>query len=222
MGHRMSACSKFSVLVSHVSHRFRQLSLRTPLLWTRLSYKQPKEQNEVFVSRSGQLDVEVAVAGYPGKPRSVDKLSSFLQLTGPISDRWSTLIILNDAHVLGVMTDLGLTNFPHLQYIYHQHGKDVRAEDLEWETPLLSQFEGYSSSFLRDDLSPYLSQLTSVKLAFSEDQDFNVASLAQVLYRTSSLQDYLWNSGIVTLPRNISWLVGCFLLRNRSPFISSG
>ncbi|TDL15740.1 hypothetical protein BD410DRAFT_832480 [Rickenella mellea] len=189
IGHHMSTCSKFSLLVSHVSHRFRQLSLRTPLLWTRLSSEAPKRQNETFISRSGYLDVEVALSGLSGGPRSVNKLKSFLQLTGPLSGRWSRLLILNDGAVRDIFKELGLSNFPRLQYIYHENGRKVRDVHLDWKIPLLSQFEGYYSGFLKGELLPFLSKLTRIKLSFSNDFDFNVASLAQVLYRSSNLQD---------------------------------
>ncbi|TDL14439.1 hypothetical protein BD410DRAFT_642568 [Rickenella mellea] len=41
-GHQTSEHSEFALRVSHVSRRFRQVSLRTPSLWTRPSSQTPR------------------------------------------------------------------------------------------------------------------------------------------------------------------------------------
>ncbi|TDL22462.1 hypothetical protein BD410DRAFT_788754 [Rickenella mellea] len=59
-GHRMTSGCAFAKCVSHVSRRFRQTSLRTTLLWSRLSAAYADTQIQTFLERSGQVDLEVS------------------------------------------------------------------------------------------------------------------------------------------------------------------
>ncbi|TDL27992.1 hypothetical protein BD410DRAFT_338570 [Rickenella mellea] len=162
-GHQMSEYSEFALRVSHVSHRFRQVSLQTHLLWTRLSSEHPDHQTETFISRSGQLNLQVTVS--TGWRNSVDNLRSSLRLIGPHSGRCSRLLLRTFAHHhLEMMDEVGLTHFPRLQYI-----SQAAPMSLQWNMPLLSHFKGFEFPFPPDDsfrVLPFLSHLTFRGAAF--------------------------------------------------------
>ncbi|TDL13679.1 hypothetical protein BD410DRAFT_797560 [Rickenella mellea] len=181
-GHHMSEHSEFAVRVSHVCGRFRQVSLRTPLLWTRLSSEHPSDQTEAYLTRSGQMDLQVTLADHPG-----DKFRSFLQLMGTHSDRWSRLLLLMDPDDQEVIEELGLTHFPRLRFLFHHF--NVEPSGLRWDMPLLSQFEGYCSQFPLNVSFSFLLQLTSMKICFEDYVRFDMTSLAHVLYKMSNLRN---------------------------------
>ncbi|TDL19277.1 hypothetical protein BD410DRAFT_443671 [Rickenella mellea] len=108
MGHRTSEVKagelEFGLSVSRVSRRFRRISLRTPLLWRRFRNDFGKRKLREFISRSGQLDLDVDLDHWSRIPAE-----SFLKLMGETSHRWSSLIIPTSA-IATSMTRLGITN----------------------------------------------------------------------------------------------------------------
>ncbi|TDL15741.1 hypothetical protein BD410DRAFT_796138 [Rickenella mellea] len=181
-GHQMSEDSEFALRISHVSHRFRQVSLQAPLLWTRLSSRHSEDQIDAFISRSGKLDLEVALSDEDDADDTAAKLRSFLQLAGPHSDRWSGLLLAAEPVSPQMMEEARITSFPHLRYI-NQEFYDL--PNLQWNTPLLSRFRGYCLD------SPhsvtFLSQLTCMEL--SDEYYFDLTSFAHVLHRMSNLRN---------------------------------
>ncbi|TDL16267.1 hypothetical protein BD410DRAFT_902123 [Rickenella mellea] len=186
-GHQMlpQSDSKFAIRVSHVSSRFRQVSLRIPLLWTRLSSDHPVDQIEAYLSRSCQSDLQVTIFEVSGHPD--DKFRSAVQLMGPHSGRWSTLHLIVDPDSLGIIDEAVSTHFPRLRSIYHQW--NLVPSSLGWDMPSLSRFEGYCSQFPSGVAFPFLSQLTCVELCFVDYDDFDMTSLAEALYRMSNLRN---------------------------------
>ncbi|TDL21290.1 hypothetical protein BD410DRAFT_312282 [Rickenella mellea] len=83
-GHYLTNGCKFSTLVSHVSRRFHQVALRTPLLWSRLSGWYTDIQVQTFLRRSGQVDLEVST-GILHNPTASGKVVSFLTVLLPHS-----------------------------------------------------------------------------------------------------------------------------------------
>ncbi|TDL14883.1 hypothetical protein BD410DRAFT_845661 [Rickenella mellea] len=181
-GHQTSEHSEFALPVSHVSHRFREVSLRTPVLWTRLSSEHPKDQTEAYLTRSGQMDLQVTLSNHPG-----EQFRSSLQLIGLHSERWSRLLLRMNPEDQGIIEEVGLTHFPRLRSIFHR--LNIKPTGLQWHMPLLSQFDGYCSQFPRNVTFPFLSQLTSTALCFSDYGPFDMTSLAHVLYRMSNLRN---------------------------------
>ncbi|TDL14960.1 hypothetical protein BD410DRAFT_832888 [Rickenella mellea] len=174
-GHQMSAQSQFALRVSHVS-------LRTPLLWTRLSSEHPSDQTEAYLTRSGQMDLQVTLSDHPG-----DEFRSSLQLMGTHSDRWSRLLLLMDPDDQEIIEEVGLAHFPRLRSIFH-HG-NVEPTGLQWAMPSLSQFEGYCSQFPLAVSFSFLLQLTSMEICFKDYASFDMTSLAHVLYNMSNLRN---------------------------------
>ncbi|TDL22459.1 hypothetical protein BD410DRAFT_263197 [Rickenella mellea] len=108
-GHRTTRSCHFANRVSRVSRRFRQISFRTPLLWTRLSVSYTDSQLQAFLSRSGQMDLDVSTMG--GWDLSKVKLGLFIQTLQPYSHRWSHLRLQwNAEEIMGEQagfTDIG-------------------------------------------------------------------------------------------------------------------
>ncbi|TDL16269.1 hypothetical protein BD410DRAFT_642824 [Rickenella mellea] len=181
-GHQISEHVKFSLHVSHVSRRFRQVSLRTPLLWTRIASSHHNDLIEAFILRSGQLDLQVALSNHP-----IDKLRSSLRKIRPHSGRWSRLSLHILREILEIMDEIGLTYFPRLRYIYHE--LDVKPKGSKWHMPLLAHFDGWCSPFPRGVSFPFMSQLTRLELVFEDYPSFDLASLTQALYRMLNLRD---------------------------------
>ncbi|TDL14907.1 hypothetical protein BD410DRAFT_155278 [Rickenella mellea] len=181
-GHQMSAHSQFALRLSHVCGRFRRVSLRTPLLWTRLSSEHPSDQTEAYLTRSGQMDLQVTLSDHPG-----DEFRSSLQLMGTHSDRWSRLLLLMDPDDQEIFEEVGLAHFPRLRSIFY-HG-NVEPTGLQWAMPSLSQFEGFCSPFPLAVSFSFLLQLTSMEICFKDYASFDMTSLAHVLYNMSNLRN---------------------------------
>ncbi|TDL16266.1 hypothetical protein BD410DRAFT_844545 [Rickenella mellea] len=181
-GHQMPGHPEFAVRISHVCSRFRQVSLRTPLLWTRLSSKHPNDQTEAYLTRSVQSDLQVTLSDLPA-----DKLRSFLQRCSPHSGRWSRLLLLLDPWAHGIIDEVASTHFPRLRSIFHH--LNVEPTALQWNMPSLTQFGGFCSQFPPDASFPFLLQLTSMDLCFSDYDSFDMASLGQVLYKMLNLRN---------------------------------
>ncbi|TDL16263.1 hypothetical protein BD410DRAFT_902122 [Rickenella mellea] len=179
-GHQTSEHSKFPLRVSRVSRRFRQVSFRTPSIWTRLSSRHPGDQIEAFISRSGQCDLHVELWDPP-----LDELRSSLKLIAPHSCRWSSIWVFNNEDP--IMNEIGVSSFPRLRYIYHY--MELPRESSRWDMPLLTQFDGYWLTFSPRFSVPFLTQLTCMKLCFTDDCPFDRTSLEQALHRTLNLRE---------------------------------
>ncbi|TDL21189.1 hypothetical protein BD410DRAFT_804382 [Rickenella mellea] len=108
-GHRSTETCEFSLSISHVSCRFRQIALRTPLLWTRYDDSHTESQTQTFLARSGQLGLEILPYA-----TFVPAIRPFLQLLGTHSRRWSRLFIATE-ETESIITELGITHLPHLR-----------------------------------------------------------------------------------------------------------
>ncbi|TDL19265.1 hypothetical protein BD410DRAFT_876856 [Rickenella mellea] len=178
-GFQMTEDSEFSVRVSHVSRRFRDISLRTPRLWTRLSTDFGLAQIHAFLCRSTYFDIHVEIAG---SPRSV--VESFVRMLAPHSGRWSRLTHRGDeTESSWIFQDLDLFDFPRLRYICHYFWMDISALNL----PMLSHI---AVENVCDPLDlPIPSQLTCVDLLLRDFDLHDIAELAQMLYQVTGLQD---------------------------------
>ncbi|TDL20746.1 hypothetical protein BD410DRAFT_354974 [Rickenella mellea] len=162
--------------VSHVSHRFRQVSLKTPILWSRLSVLYPDSKMQAFLSRSGQVDLEIDTY-HP----YISNFKNKLKTLGAFSHRWSRLLIL-DRGTERVMQKLGLTKFPRLRHLYHEH----RIASTTWQMPLLSHIECSSCHF--GPGAPFLAQLATFEVSLDRMDPVNLDELAQALHNMSNLR----------------------------------
>ncbi|TDL21170.1 hypothetical protein BD410DRAFT_868090 [Rickenella mellea] len=172
IGH-LSTRSCTSLLVSHVSFRFRQVAIRTRLLWTRLSAGYTNDQLQAFVSRSGNLDLEIMCRSPPRER------NDFLKVVISLSNRWSSAII-SSPPLAKLISAAGSTSFRNLKYIYSDYSFDLR----EWSMPFLSHCVGRCLVINKQNLS----QITSLELCFWKD-DLDIPELAETLYQAKNLQD---------------------------------
>ncbi|TDL22464.1 hypothetical protein BD410DRAFT_263447 [Rickenella mellea] len=113
-GYDVSLGWTFTRAVSQVSHHFRQVSLCTPLLWTRLSSHYFPDQVACFLSRSGHKGLEISTLHYD----SNKKLRRFLQNLQPHSDRWTTLRHF-DKKAEDTMRYIGCKDLPCMKSLHH-------------------------------------------------------------------------------------------------------
>ncbi|TDL26948.1 hypothetical protein BD410DRAFT_476926 [Rickenella mellea] len=92
IGHYAMEGCEFSLRVSHVSHRFRQIAIRTPLLWSRISGLYPASQIKVFLSRAGQLGLRIQVCPPSNEKAAGASLESFLGDMRTYSNQWDCKI----------------------------------------------------------------------------------------------------------------------------------
>ncbi|TDL19275.1 hypothetical protein BD410DRAFT_805878 [Rickenella mellea] len=171
--------SQFSLNVSHVSRRFRRISIQMPLLWTRFEQTYSEGQIREFISRSGQLYVDVDVDGLSNVTAS--QTESFLQLLGENSHRWSSFYI-PESGIESAMTRFGITNLPRLRHLAHTCQVNLST----WSMPALTHVEAWS--WLLPAGNPLLSQLTHFELNIYEDS-VDIQELAVVLHDMKKLQD---------------------------------
>ncbi|TDL14010.1 hypothetical protein BD410DRAFT_297932 [Rickenella mellea] len=195
IGHDITDYCDFALAVSHVSCRFRQVSLRTPRLWTRVSIEYPSEQIDVFMSRSGQLDLEIS------ERFSLDFSDScrFFKLLAPVSTRWSSLTIISDRSK-EIIRKLDITNFPRLRRIYKPSASLFGVDLSSWHMPSLSIVEVDVSQFTQLCAVPM--QLTCIELQFMTAPYVDVVALFRALLSMKTLKDLsliLFNCG--SLPR---------------------
>ncbi|TDL17481.1 hypothetical protein BD410DRAFT_794312 [Rickenella mellea] len=180
IGHESTTEFHFALHVSHLSHRFRQIALAIPLLWTRLSAEYGDEQTRIFISRTGShvLDIETTPCGRNRRYHQAvpfAKVNSFLQMVAPLSSRWSHLTLF-DKKAEEIIRDIGLDDFPSLRYLGHYYEISLAS----WKMPLLSDVCGYRSTIIPG--VTYLSQITHMDLTFDIWEIFDVSSLAPVLH----------------------------------------
>ncbi|TDL21534.1 hypothetical protein BD410DRAFT_898872 [Rickenella mellea] len=161
--------------ISHVSHRFRQLSLTIPLLWTKLSITHPDALLRAFIARSGDHDLEIS---FEGSAWNDAEEESFLELV-QLSSRWS---ILNGATKY-LIQFAGITCLPRLWRL-------VEPSDIELSKPMmpsLSQIDGWGLDFT---IQPsMMAQITSLHLHFTELQCLDVGIFARTVYAMTSLRN---------------------------------
>ncbi|TDL20749.1 hypothetical protein BD410DRAFT_790397 [Rickenella mellea] len=163
--------------VSHVSRRFRSVSLQTPIVWTRLSVIYPNAEIQAFVSRSGQLDLEIDTFHL-----SSSKLEAVLKILGVYSHRWSHLHLFDPA-VEPAMERLGLTTFPRLNYLYHS----CSVELFTWAMPLLSHIECHCWYFRPG--ATFAAQVTKFEISFEDMDVVDIGGLSEALQSMTNLQD---------------------------------
>ncbi|TDL22460.1 hypothetical protein BD410DRAFT_263262 [Rickenella mellea] len=177
-GHRMTYGWEFGEAVSQTSKRFRQVSLRTPLLWTRISGGYSESQIQAFLSRSGQMDLEISTSLPYGLPNAA--LDVFFESLQGSSDRWSHLDLFENGADVS-MGKLGLCHFPRLKSLSCRCLIDLRL----WKAPLLTQILGnYANS---PTITGLELQLTSFELSI-EDVSLDVDGLASTLHSMPNLR----------------------------------
>ncbi|TDL22450.1 hypothetical protein BD410DRAFT_262896 [Rickenella mellea] len=172
-GHRMTRGWTFAKCVSQVCRWFRHVSLRTPLLWTRVADVYSDSQAEEFVTRSAQKDLDVSLLGSdPG-------ISPVFQM---YSNRWKLLQIRSGRAVESIRK-IGPIHFPRLKTLYHD-GK--RPLDLSsWHLPELRRVVGSLS--LGPASFPNSSQLVTVGLSLTNS--VRLTSLSQALHSMTALKN---------------------------------
>lgn len=181
MGHLTTDYSEFSLRVSHVSHRFRQVSLRTPILWARFSTLLPDDQIEAFISRSARLDLHLST--YWSQDSPLSEIELFLSRLGEHSNRWSTLVLYNH-DVLSTMQALGFTDLSRLQAIEHH------LFDASWSSWNLPSLSGLIWHYCFDISFPLFPQLTSLSVEFFHTVDVSMADFTKALLSMKSLREF--------------------------------
>ncbi|TDL19242.1 hypothetical protein BD410DRAFT_842165 [Rickenella mellea] len=176
---------EFSIVVSHVSGRFRRVALGTPRLWTGLSSSAHLDQTRAFISRSSHLELTVEESGYGMVPVPT---RSFLEVLEPLSSRWSMLEISSGVTV-DVIQSLGITNFPRLRHIALKCSSDTDLSS--WCIPSLSTIEAYGLPFHGLDWVSLGSRLTSMTLRFDSwrSHSVDVITLSQTLINLKALRE---------------------------------
>ncbi|TDL15216.1 hypothetical protein BD410DRAFT_845382 [Rickenella mellea] len=194
-GHRMSTSWTFAKSISQVSHRFRGVSLNTPLLWTRIFCWYKKDQIETFIRRSGRKDLIITTDSmdfYQSLPRLSSggrspKIKPFLRALKNCTDRWSHIETIESYSSLpiAVMEELNMVDFPRLQSISSLEGSRALSK---WKLPSLSHVGGVSTYFRPE--FPFLGQLTSFTLHPGEDRLKRIECLTETLYSMKSLRHF--------------------------------
>ncbi|TDL17480.1 hypothetical protein BD410DRAFT_549374 [Rickenella mellea] len=174
MGHHLRY-DRFALSMSHVSRRFRQVALRTPLLWTRFSGDYSDDQIQAFISRSGHLNLEISSHMYG------PQMLSYLL---PLSSRWSSIPRI-DENTESWIDSVGVSNLPRLKSSNIDSSWDIELP--MHRMPMLSQIEGFGLYFTVP--VPYRSQLTSVKIRFDRSRELEVGKFARAIYQLSNLRD---------------------------------
>ncbi|TDL19272.1 hypothetical protein BD410DRAFT_900311 [Rickenella mellea] len=164
-----------SIQISHVSHRFRRIALRTPSLWTTVDDYDGESQIREFVARSGRLDLEVKVCGV----MYCSNTESFLKVLKDTSHRWSSFNI-PDVETKSFMTGLGITDFPRLKHLTYTCPIDLSA----FAMPKLSRLEALGLPAR----SRFLAQLSYVQLDLWTDA-VGIGDLTNALHGMTNVMD---------------------------------
>ncbi|TDL22471.1 hypothetical protein BD410DRAFT_898375 [Rickenella mellea] len=174
-GHDMWWDGKFGTCVSHVSRRFRQVSLMTPILWSTISSFFPDDPIQVFLSCSREKDLEISTLFDCDLSEK-----SFAKLLRPHLNRVVRLET-DDAHAL---EHIGLTNFPHLRALHCEYPFYVNLS--LWHVPLLSDI--FAFNMVHGPLEFY-SHLTCVDFGFIDGLDTSFLSFSQAASLMTSLRN---------------------------------
>ncbi|TDL14689.1 hypothetical protein BD410DRAFT_902939 [Rickenella mellea] len=180
-GHYMTDNRMFGKRVSHVCQYFRQVSLRTPLLWSRISDFYSEDQFDAFLSRSGHADLDVSIACADQELRSA---FGFIQRLRPHSDRWTQLRIaykhLASEEALIPTNAPPSLQLPRLQHIYNDYYIDLSS----WDLPSLSHIHGYDFALLPKH--KFMSQVTFFE--WYTDEIEPLCELLESIYSMTNLQ----------------------------------
>ncbi|TDL22465.1 hypothetical protein BD410DRAFT_828541 [Rickenella mellea] len=174
-GYLMTSGWTFTRTVSQVSHRFRQISLNMPLLWTRISGRYSTDQVKRFLSQSRQMDLDIST-----RCSGLD-LAKFLPRLGRHLNRITKLRYF-DKKAASTMRDIGYIDLPQVETL-HLH---------------FDVYEGFSElkSLLRglnDVSSPSLishTQLTSFEFVANGRGNcvLDIPALAHAIYNKENLK----------------------------------
>ncbi|TDL22451.1 hypothetical protein BD410DRAFT_898365 [Rickenella mellea] len=151
-GHYTTDNCLFAQHMSQVCHRFREVSLRTPLLWSKISDDYTEDQINTFLSRSAHVGLDISVGFSTSEPLS------FLQRVTSHSNRWTKLRFPYE-YPEGTMQKMGITDLPRLQEVYYYCEVDFPSK---WSFSV-SDTHGWGSLF--SPTPGYLSQITSFEFS---------------------------------------------------------
>ncbi|TDL22457.1 hypothetical protein BD410DRAFT_839888 [Rickenella mellea] len=170
-GHDVSTGWEFTKCVSQVSRRFRQVSLRTPILWSRISSFYSDDQVLAFLSRSRGKGLEISA--FQDCNLSEKSFANFLR---PHLNRVVQLEI-DDAET---MEKLGLHNLPRLDDLQSQNYIDLSS----WHLPSLCEI---FATEVFDGPTSLHAHLTHVEFFFNGGVD--LVSFSQAVNSMTSLRN---------------------------------
>ncbi|PPQ77106.1 hypothetical protein CVT25_010801 [Psilocybe cyanescens] len=152
----------FQVVISHISHRWREIVLSTPLLWNTINFRvRPMNhvqrhilsQLEAHLTRSNTCFLDITLDFH-----IVDNISAYLNLLAPESTRWRRLaIITRYEQIYDIHTFLRDAHAPLLEHLSLSLGKPQDG------TGSLSPRQQYLT--VLPTITPSASSLTFVRLA---------------------------------------------------------
>ncbi|TDL30166.1 hypothetical protein BD410DRAFT_834344 [Rickenella mellea] len=189
---------RFSVLVSHVCWRFREVTFRTPRMWNVIHDGQPMDQITTFLSRSKAVGICVFVGDVWALKSEFRRTSieKFMDIVIRHNQCWSTF-----ACYVGVSEDEGMHRFlaypglalPNLITLSCSRMSSIDPAELDlfssWVIPRLSHFNG-----LNVTLQPSImgENLVSCQLDFDGvdgDDDWSSTGVLHALSSTRSLKE---------------------------------
>ncbi|TDL30165.1 hypothetical protein BD410DRAFT_54797 [Rickenella mellea] len=194
---------RFSLQVSHVSRRFRDVALRTPRMWNVVHDGQTIAQITTSLSRSKSVDIGVFVGDqweFESNWRRTN-IETFMNIVTQHSQRWSMFgCYVNEGEddVMGrclACPGLALPNLTSLScsraYFEDPPGLGLFSS---WSKPLLSQFYGSDITLQPSMLGE---NLTSCHLDFDgredEDRTWNFTGVLDALASTRALSELTLN-----------------------------
>ncbi|KZP26790.1 hypothetical protein FIBSPDRAFT_886997 [Athelia psychrophila] len=161
---------RFGVVLSHVSHRWRNVATTTPALWTYLRLQeQPHDENEspellreltrarAFLSRSRLCPVDIYIEGFEGVS------PEFIRLIGEHVGHCRVYVVGNDGEAYSSFRD-GLMALPSLHHLELQlHWFDVMPHYLPIMLPTI-QFLHIDAADCRECFGPLISILHAASL----------------------------------------------------------
>ncbi|TDL19413.1 hypothetical protein BD410DRAFT_441207 [Rickenella mellea] len=178
---------RFSVLVSHVCRRFRDVAFRTPRIWAFIHDSQPLDQISTFLRRSKAVDICVLV-GYRGPRRRTD-IEPFMNIVTQHSDRWFAFgCHVGDGEDEDMQRSLACLELilPNLTILAHSQELFEEPPGLglfsSWVMPRLSEFHGSDITLQPSMLGE---NVTSCELDFDgskDDDDYRTWNFTHVLH----------------------------------------
>ncbi|TDL17715.1 hypothetical protein BD410DRAFT_794014 [Rickenella mellea] len=182
LGHLGATPCAFALRVSHVCRRFRGIALSTPCLWTKVSPGYSLDQTHSFLSRSGQVGLDICIP-WRASLGGEDKYDDILRILGSESHRWTCLrIASNDAEPR--LRKLGITNFPCLLNLQC----DSDAGTPSFNTPSLQRINGTLCD--PDVKFAYQSQLSILDVIFYERRNIEVVEFSRAVHEMRNLREF--------------------------------
>ncbi|TDL21217.1 hypothetical protein BD410DRAFT_804406 [Rickenella mellea] len=166
----------FAVCLSHVSRRFRRIALATPSLWTTIHDTYDDSQIQVFISRSGRLDLDIKI-------RSGWGMESFLEVLKGTTHRWSSFDLIDDDTEY-LLEDLGMMDLPRLRFLSYAYPVELS----KYSIPMLSQLSVQGIGRAIPAGSWFLSKLTHLEFHLSK-RDENLEDLTATLQCMKNVRD---------------------------------